>query len=183
SFNDGAAWQSLRLDLPVTPVHGIEVKGDDLVIATHGRSFYIMDDISVLRQVTRTTGTAPVFLFKPLDAARFVWVGLLIDYFLKAAADKLTVDILDARGSVIRTFTGRSGDQKETTPVAAADSGDDNQRPPAPRPSVKQGMSRFTWDMRFPNAKDFPGLIMWAGSTRGPQAPPGRYSVRLTANG
>ena len=57
SFDDGEAWQSLRLDLPVTPVHGIEVKGDDLVIATHGRSFYIMDNISVLRQVSRDTAT------------------------------------------------------------------------------------------------------------------------------
>jgi photosystem II stability/assembly factor-like uncharacterized protein len=183
SFNDGAAWQSLRLELPVTPVHGIEIKGNDLVIATHGRSFYIMDDISVLRQVTRTTSTEPVVLFKPAGATRSVSRGVSIDYFLKSAADKLTLDILDAQGSVIRTFTGTAGDQKETTPGAAADSGDDAPRPATPRPSVKQGMNRFTWDMRYPNAKDFPGLIMWAGSTRGPQAPPGRYSVRLTANG
>ena len=183
SFNDGAAWQSLRLELPVTPVHGIEIKGNDLVIATHGRSFYIMDDISVLRQVSRTTSTEPVVLFKPAGATRSVSRGVSIDYFLKSAADKLTLDILDAQGSVIRSFTGTAGDQKETTPGAAADSGDDTPRPSAPRPSVKQGMNRFTWDMRYPNAKDFPGLIMWAGSTRGPQAPPGRYSVRLTANG
>jgi hypothetical protein len=153
------------------------------VIATHGRSFYIMDDISVLRQVSRTTSTEPVVLFKPAGATRSVSRGVSIDYFLKSAADKLTLDILDAQGSVIRSFTGTAGDQKEMTPGAAADSGDDTPRPSAPRPSVKQGMNRFTWDMRYPNAKDFPGLIMWAGSTRGPQAPPGRYSVRLTANG
>jgi len=183
SFDDGAAWQSLRLDLPVTPVHGIEVKGDDVVIATHGRSFYIMDDISVLRQVTRTTSTEPVVLFQPAGAVRSVSRGVSIDYFLKAAADKLTIDILDGQGSVIRTFTGAPAGAKETTPAPGADSGDDNPRPVVPHPSEKQGMNRFTWDLRYPNARDFPGLIMWAGSTRGPQAPPGQYSVRLTANG
>jgi photosystem II stability/assembly factor-like uncharacterized protein len=183
SFDDGAGWQSLRLDLPVTPVHGIEVKGDDLVIATHGRSFYIMDDISVLRQVTRTTSTEPVVLFKPAGAVRSVSRGVSVDYFLKAAADKLTIDILDAQGSVIRTFTGTPANEKDAPAAPAADSGDDPPRPVTPRPAVTQGMNRFTWDMRYPNARDFPGLIMWAGSTRGPEAPPGRYSVRLSANG
>jgi photosystem II stability/assembly factor-like uncharacterized protein len=182
SFDDGAAWQSLRLDLPVTPVHGIEVKGDDVVIATHGRSFYVMDDISVLRQVTRTTSTEPVVLFKPAGAVRSVSRGVSLDYFLKSAADKLTIEILDAQGTVIRTFDGAPPTEKEA-PAPAADSGDDNPRPPAPRPTAKQGINRFTWDMRYPNARDFPGLIMWAGSTRGPQAPPGQYSVRLSANG
>lgn len=183
SFNDGAAWQSLRLDLPVTPVHGIEVKGDDVVIGTHGRSFYILDDISVLRQVTPTTSTESVVLFKPAGAVRSVSRGVAIDYFLKSAADQLTIDILDAQGSVIRTFTGAPPPTTDATSPATADSGDDNPRPAAPPPSVKPGMNRFTWDMRYPNAKDFPGLIMWAGSTRGPEAPPGTYSVRLTANG
>ncbi len=182
SFDDGAAWQSLRLDLPVTPVHGIEVKGDDVVIATHGRSFYIMDDISVLRQVTRTTGTEPVVLFKPAGAVRSVSRGVAIDYFLKSAADKLTIEILDAQGAVIRAFEGAPPTEKEAA-TPPPDSGDDNPRPPVPRPTAKQGMNRFTWDMRYPNARDFPGLIMWAGSTRGPQAPPGQYSVRLSANG
>ena len=183
SFDDGAGWQSLRLDLPVTPVHGIEVKGDDVVIATHGRSFYIMDNISVLRQVTRTTSVEPVVLFKPAGAVRSVSRGLAIDYFLKSAADALTIDILDAQGSVIRTFTGAPATDKEASATPETDSGDDNPRPVVPRPSVKQGMNRFTWDMRYPGARDFPGLIMWAGSTRGPQAPPGQYSVRLSANG
>jgi hypothetical protein len=99
SFNDGADWQSMRLDLPVTPVHGIEVKGDDLVIATHGRSFYILTT-SVLRQVTPTTNTEPVMLFRPPGATRSVSRGVSIDYFLKSAADKVTLDILDAQGSI-----------------------------------------------------------------------------------
>src|SRR6185436_13816766 len=96
SFDDGGVWQSLRLDLPVTPVHGIEIKGDDLVIGTHGRSFYIMDNISVLRQIGRETTTEPVVLFDPADAVRSVSRGVSVDYYLKTAPDKVVIDILDA---------------------------------------------------------------------------------------
>ena len=184
SFDDGAAWQSLRLDLPVTPVHGIAVKGDDLVIATHGRSFYIMDNISVLRQVTPDTANSPVALFTPADATRSVSRGVPIDYFLKAPADKVTIEILDADGRSIRTFTGTAAPAPDATSTgrpAAEEAGEEGFRPSVARVAVKQGMNRFTWDMRYPAARDFPGLIMWAGSTRGPQAPPGRYTVKLTA--
>jgi photosystem II stability/assembly factor-like uncharacterized protein len=183
SIDDGAGWQSLRLELPVTPVHGIEVKGNDLVIATHGRSFYVMDDISVLRQVTPSTTNEPVVLFRPSGATRSVSRGVFIDYFLKSAAETLTLDILDAQGSVIRTFKGTPATTQPEPAAAAAASGDDDGRPPAPKVPVKQGVNRFTWDIRYSGARDFPGLIMWAGSVRGPQAPPGKYSVRLTANG
>jgi photosystem II stability/assembly factor-like uncharacterized protein len=181
SFDDGGGWQSLRLELPVTPVHGIEVKGDDVVIATHGRSFYVMHDISVLRQVTSTTSNAPAVLFRPAGAIRSVSRGVSIDYFLKTAANAVTLEILDSGGSVIRRFTGPAPEKPESTPQG--DGGDDSARPPTPRAPGKQGMNRFTWDMRYAGARDFPGLIMWAGSTRGPLAPPAKYSVRLTANG
>ncbi len=185
SFDDGAHWQPLRLDLPVTPVHGIEIKGTDLIIATHGRSFYIMDNISVLRQLTRETTNEPVVLFDPADATRSVTRGVAIDYYLKSAADKVTIEILDGQGQSVRTFTGTGG----AAPAAEgrggrpADEEEGNFRQPQARVAVKQGMNRFTWDMRYPGARDFPGLIMWAGSTRGPQAPPGRYTVKLTAGG
>jgi photosystem II stability/assembly factor-like uncharacterized protein len=181
SIDDGAVWQSLRLDMPVTPVHGIEVKGNDVVIATHGRSFYVMDDISVLRQVTATTQNEPVVLFRPSAAIRSVSRGVSIDYFLKTAASAVTIEILDSSGSVIRKVTGPPPDKSEST--SAADTSDDNPRPPTPRAPGKQGMNRFTWDMRHEGARDFPGLIMWAGSTRGPLAPPATYRVRLSANG
>jgi photosystem II stability/assembly factor-like uncharacterized protein len=186
SFDAGGAWQSLRMDLPVTPVHGIEVKGDDLVIATHGRSFYIMDNISVLRQVTHNTTDDPVVLFHPADATRAVSRGVSIDYFLKSPADTATIELVDAKGASIRTFTGSAAQAAEaaTARPAGEEGGDEGPRAPVvPRVPVKQGMNRFTWDMRYPGARDFPGLIMWAGSTRGPQAPPGRYVVKLTANG
>jgi photosystem II stability/assembly factor-like uncharacterized protein len=186
SFDDGAAWQSLRLDLPVTPVHGIAIKGDDLVIGTHGRSFYLMDNISVLRQITPETTNNPVVLFKPPDATRSVSRGVSIDYFLKAPADKLMIELLDAEGRTVRTFTGTPApapapDATGTNRAAGEDTGEEGLRPPPARVAVKEGMNRFTWDMRYSAARDFPGLIMWAGSTRGPQAPPGHYTVKLTA--
>jgi hypothetical protein len=182
SFDDGSVWQSLRLELPVTPVHGIEVKGNDVVIATHGRSFYIMDDIAVLRQITPTTTNEAVTLFRPSGAVRSVSRGVSIDYFLKTAADKATIEILDGQGTVIRTVTGTAS-PTPAEPAPVTDSGNDSGRPPEPRAPTKPGMNRFTWDMRYGGARDFPGLIMWAGSTRGPLAPPGKYAVRLTVNG
>ena len=84
----------------------------------------------------------------------------------------------------MRTFTGAPPKEGAPAPAAAGRPAEDDEegafRAPVARVAVKQGMNRFTWDMRYPNARDFPGLIMWAGSTRGPQAPPGRYTVRLT---
>jgi photosystem II stability/assembly factor-like uncharacterized protein len=183
SFDDGAAWQSLRRDLPVTPVHGIEVRGDDLVIGTHGRSFYIMDNINVLRQVGRETTNEPVVLFDPADATRSVSRGVAVDYYLKQAADKVTIDILDAKGQPIASFTGTPQAEGAEKPAAPEPEEEGPRGGPPPRVAVKQGMNRFTWDMRYPGAHDFPGLIMWAGTTRGPQAPPGKYQVRLTAAG
>jgi len=180
SFNDGAQWQSLRQDLAVTPVHGIEIKGNDLVIATHGRSFYIMDNISVLRQLDETMASQPLVLFDPADAIRSVSRGVVVDYFLKDAADKVTIDFLDAKGKLIRSFSGPPAAAVEGTPRPAAEADEDGPRRPPARVTATKGMNRFTWDMRYPNAHDFPGLIMWAGGTQGPQAPPGRYQVKIT---
>jgi photosystem II stability/assembly factor-like uncharacterized protein len=185
SFDAGGVWQPFGLDLPVTPVHGITVKNDDLVIATHGRSFYVMDNINVLRQIQRSTTDEAVVLFKPGEAMRSVSRGVAIDYYLKQAADKVTLEILDAQGTVIKTFTGTPPPAANApAPGAAAPpSGEEGFRPPPARVAVKQGLNRFVWDTRYPDAKDFPGLIMWAGSVRGPAAPPGQYQVRLTAGG
>jgi photosystem II stability/assembly factor-like uncharacterized protein len=189
SFDEGANWQSLRLELPVTPVHGIQVKGDDLVIGTHGRSFYILDNISVLRQVSRDTTTEPVVLFDPADAVRSVSRGVSIDYFLKAASGPVTIDVLDAQGKSIRTFSSNAPTEGRQGPAPAegdeeeGGGGGRGRGGAAARVTARQGMNRFTWDMRYPGATDFPGMILWSGSTRGPAAPPGRYTVKLTANG
>jgi photosystem II stability/assembly factor-like uncharacterized protein len=195
SFDDGGVWQPLKNGLPVTPVHGIQVKNDDLVIGTHGRSFYVMQNIGVLRQVTRETTNEPVVLFDPSDGVRSVSAGVAVDYYLKQPADTARIEIADASGKTIRTFTGtpkdpaagRGGRGGSGMPGGGGNEEDEEGGggrggPPA-RVGVAAGMNRFTWDMRYPPARDFPGLIMWAGSTRGPIAPPGKYQVKITANG
>ena len=187
SFDDGGWWQPLQTGLPVTPVHGIQVKNDDLVIGTHGRSFYVMPNIGILRQVSREMTNEPVVLFDPGDAIRSVSPSVTIDYYLKQAADKVTVEILDAQGKTITTFTGTPGQPAGRGRGTAQAGGEDEEgggrgAPPA-RVGVAAGMNRFSWDLRYPNARDFPGLILWAGSTRGPVAPPGRYKVTLNAHG
>ncbi len=177
SFDDGGVWQPFSVDLPVTPVHGVLVQGDDLVIGTHGRSFYVMDNISVLRQIGKDTTNDAVVLFKPGDATRSVSRGLAVDYYLKQPAEKMTIEFLDPQGKVIRSYAGAPPAAPAATPAPAAD---EFFRPAPPPPTVKQGLNRFVWDTRYPDAKDFKGLIMWAGSVRGPAAPPGQYQVRLT---
>jgi photosystem II stability/assembly factor-like uncharacterized protein len=189
SFDDGANWQSLRLELPVAPVHGIQVKHDDLVIGTHGRSFHILDNISVLRQISATTTTEPVVVFDPADATRSVSRGVVVDYYLQKPADKVTIEFLDAAGKTVRTFEsgvepagrGRGGEPGEG---AEEEEGRGRGRGgQAARVTGRQGMNRFTWNMRYPDATTFPGIILWAASTSGPMAPPGKYQVTLTANG
>ena len=180
SFDEAADWQPFSLDLPVTPVHGITVKNDDLIIATHGRGFYVLDNISMLREVVAATADQPVVLFTPADAMRSVSRGVAIDYFLTQPADAVSIEILDAHGQSIRTFKGVPEEPKTGAEPEAPPSDDDSQRPPPPKVSTKKGVNRFVWDMRYPDARDFKGLIFWAGSTRGPAAPPGSYQARLT---
>ncbi|HSL20680.1 MAG TPA: hypothetical protein VK886_04030 [Vicinamibacterales bacterium] len=182
SFDDGARWQSLRLNLPVTPVHDIAVKDNDIAIATHGRSFYILDNISVLRQLDAKVAAGNVHLFDPIDATRSLSRGVTVDYYLKSDADKVTIDILDGQGQVIRTYTGTAAEEQKRqgrTPEQEEEESPRRGGPP-PRVGVKAGMNRFTWDMRYASATEFPNLIMWSASVRGPMAPPAEYSVRLT---
>jgi photosystem II stability/assembly factor-like uncharacterized protein len=182
SFDDGTSWQSLRLDLPVTPVHDIAIKDNDVVIATHGRSFYVLDNMGVLRQLTPAVGQSNVYLFQPSDAMRSVSRGVMIDYYLRQPADKVTIDILDAPGNLVRSFTGTRADEKKKpeTPAGGEEEGPRAAAPP--RVATKAGMNRFVWDMRYPDATGFPKMILWAGNLRGPVALPGTYQVRLSVS-
>ncbi len=182
SFDDGAHWQSLALNLPDTQVSDIVVEENDLVIATHGRSMYILDDIGVLRQMTPQVATADAQLFQPRTVYRGVH-QVAIDYSLKKDADKVTIEILDAKGALIRTFTGTAEDDKKKPAAEAAD--EEGGGPPRTRPPArKAGTNRFTWDLRYPGATVFEGMIFWsARAESGPLAVPGTYQVRLTANG
>jgi photosystem II stability/assembly factor-like uncharacterized protein len=180
SFDDGAKWESLRQNLPDTPVHDLAVEERDLVIATHGRGFYVMDNIAPLRQGGLQT-TSNFHLYKPEDALRGLDRVVAIDYYLKQPAQKVTMEFIDPQGKVIRTFTGTPADA-ERKPLEPADDDEGFRRPQDPHPPVAAGLQRLTWDMRYPGATDFPGLIMWAASSRGPMAPPGTYQVKVTAD-
>src|SRR4029078_2731616 len=110
-----------------------------------------------------------------------------IDYYLQQPVTAISIEIADAQGKTIATFTGPAtlspaGGRDGAPPPEPDEEGGGRGAAPA-RVAAKQGMNRFTWDMRYPGARDFPGLIMWVGSTGGPQAPPGKYQVKLTAPG
>jgi hypothetical protein len=182
SFNDGANWQSLQLNLPVTPVHGLVSDERDLVIGTHGRGFYILDDINVLRQATSEITSSALHVFEPTDPKRGLDSNVAFDYFLGKDADEVKVEILDAQGRVLRSFTGTAKDAQQPQGQGRGGGGGSGGGPP--RVGVKKGMNRFTWDLRQEGAVVFPGMIMWAAQPqRGPASPPGSYSVRITANG
>jgi len=178
SFDDGGAWQSLRQNLPDTPVHDIKVEARDLLIATHGRGFYAMDDISPLRQWGAQT--SELQLFKPQDALRGLDKTLTIAYVLKQPAAKVSVEILDGQGKVLRSFTGTTADfAKPPAPPTI----EDLFNPKDPKPAVAAGLQRLEWDLRYDRAAEFTGMVMWDATTRGPVAPPGNYQVRVTADG
>lgn len=194
SFDDGSTWRSLSLKLPDTQVSDLVVAGNDLVIATHGRSMYVLENITPLRELTPVIASSRVHLYKPRDAVRGV-VSPSFQYYLKSKADTVKIEILDAAGKVIRTFIGADTAKKKTagdsvkpdslkvpTP-AVVDSCTARVRKP-PRPSTAAGLNKFTWDALYPGATVFECMIIWGGDpASGPPAPPGRYAVRLTANG
>src|SRR5262249_4065409 len=132
SFDDGAHWQPLQLNLPVTPIHDLVVKDDDLVVATHGRSFWVVDDVTALRQVNGQLVERDVMLYHPQAALRLHYPeefdkrqpvgdnpppGAIIDYYLKTAPkDEVTLDILDASGNVVRHLSSKEKKESEQPP-------------------------------------------------------------------
>jgi len=187
SWDDGAHWRTLRQGLPDVQVADLVVRDNDLVLATHGRSFYVMDDISPLRQAASPDAPAQPRLFRPADAVR-TGRGLVVYYALPRRAERVTLDFLDAQGRVIRSFSGTPADSARAARGSGAPREDDDDeeapaRPPEPKLAVKAGLNRFTWDLRYPGAEDFPGLVLWAARLVGPRAVPGGYRARLTVDG
>jgi hypothetical protein len=161
SWDDGGQWRSLSLNLPDTQISDIVVEKDDLIIATHGRSFWILDDIGSLRQYSPEITRRPAHLFEPRPVIRSVNAAA-IDYYLSRAVDRVTIEILDAKGHVVRSF----------------------ERPEAKQLTAHEGLNRFTWDLRYPGPITFPGIVLrYANPGQGPIAPPGEYAVRLITNG
>jgi len=174
SFNDGASWLPFSLNLPDTQVSDLAFAQHDLVISTHGRGFYVLDNIDMLRQLSPQVAAAPATLFVPTTVVRSIEPAL-IDYYLAQPAKDVRLDILDAQSAVIATFTNAASTRSsgEATEGRRANTGTTL--------SGAVGAHRFHWDLHYPPAASFPGLILRYGDpVHGPLAPPGTYTVRLT---
>src|SRR5262249_50093073 len=147
-------------------------------ISTHGRGFYILDDISALRQYTPAMGaSSDAVLLTPAPTIRGAGAAE-IEYWLKRPAATVSIDIVDKAGTVVRTLS--------STPVANAGGGGRGGRGGGgggATLSLAPGINTATWDLRYPGATSFPGMILWGGGTGGPTAVPGTYTVRLTVDG
>jgi hypothetical protein len=185
SYDDGETWQSLSLNLPDVPVSDLWVEADALAIATHGRSFYVLDNIAALRQAGMETAGAAFHLYKPADAIRTV-SGASISYLLRKPAQKLTIEILDDAGAVVQTIQG-TAPQAGGGQAGRGGGGQGGQggrgRGGAPSASMAAGFNRANWNLAYPGAVTFPGMILWGATTNGPLALPGTYQVRLTVDG
>ncbi|MFL6196470.1 MAG: hypothetical protein ACJ75H_19975 [Thermoanaerobaculia bacterium] len=192
SFDDGDHWQPLQANLPVTSVRDLDVHGNDLVAATHGRAFWVLDDLTPLRQIGAEVESKPVWLFAPAAAVRMRPAGFtgtprprdeamadnppsgaFIDYVLKGAAKTVTLEIRDDKGGLVRKYS--SGDAAPKVDPARLNVAPSWSRTPSVL-STAPGMHRFVWPLRYPEPGGEPyddGL--WA--------PPGRYTVVLDADG
>ncbi len=184
SWDDGAHWRPLTMNLPNTQVADLAVKNNDLIAATHGRSFWVMHDIQLLRQMGPDVADSGSWLFEPTDPVQGFDRSADFFYHLKSDASDVTVEILDGDGNTLRTFESvADSTEKDTT---AAEQGSEEGPPrgrAAPHPSSKAGTHRFSWDMRTAAWTDFEGRIFWAARPVGPSVVPGRYQVRLTVDG
>mgnify|MGYP001797112526 CR=1 FL=1 len=181
SFDAGESWHKLQRNLPAVQVSDLVVTERDLVIGTHGRSFWVMDNIGVLRQ--REAGTERALqLFKPAFTVRGVDPGVAIDYFLPEQPEALTLEILDSEGALIRAFDGKLK-EPEDKDKKKDEIYDPTKKDPPPTANIKAGLNRFTWDMRYPGFSDFPGMILWSSRNSGIRAVPGEYQARLTVDG
>jgi photosystem II stability/assembly factor-like uncharacterized protein len=199
SFDDGDHWQSLELNLPVTSVRDLTIHGDDLIVVTHGRSFWILDDITPLRQASDAEKADAVWLYHPAPAYRIdndtftgtpippeeptaenPPAGAIIDYFLKSAATAVTLEIFDAQQKLVRRFSAEDRHPEKHAPLPIAERW-------FPKPEVLEtnpGMHRFLWDFRW-GSSGGPSVDEESEyrSPRGPKVVPGVYAIKLTVDG
>ena len=170
SFDDGAHWQSLQLNLPVTPVTDLAVHRKDLVVATQGRAFWVLDDLSPLHQVSQMENESS-HLFASRPALRGGSGALLAYYFEKEPEGEIKLEILDAADKVLASYTGKAG-QKAPAPQRRGQE--------VPHLTAKKGLNRFNWNLRSNRVETPPGVVIW-GTAPGATVMPGTYQVRLTA--
>ena len=208
SFDNGEHWQSLQLNLPVVPITDLALhkREKELVVATQGRSFWILDDLPLLHQLIDAGGFKSVKttqLYKPKESyrtpagggaplpatatiGRNPANGVVVYYSLKAKpTTDLELEFLDTAGKSIQKFTARLPKPGDAAGPAGPPAGEGGGfGPPAtPPPPTNVGLNRFVWDTRHAEAVRFPNLILWSGEMRGPKQPPGNYQVRMKVDG
>ncbi len=213
SYDDGENWKSFQFNLPVTPIADLMFhKGEkELVVATQGRAFWIFDDMPLLYQFDPKQANEDLHLYQPKDAYRGGGgrgfggggrggaltagenppAGVVVYYALKEKPKgDVKIEFLDSEGKLVRDFSskpepGRRGGGAGGPAAAAAEEGEEEgfRAPPPARVSTNAGMNKFVWNMRYPDATTFPGIIMWAAGVQGPRVSPGHYQVKITADG
>ncbi|MFO8172672.1 MAG: WD40/YVTN/BNR-like repeat-containing protein [Gemmatimonadota bacterium] len=179
SFDDGESWQPLSLNLPSVQVADLVVEDHDLVIATHGRSFWVLYGIDPLRQWNPRVPEADAWLFDPADPVRGVDQSVSVTYHLAREAEEVTVEFRNDRGDVLQSFTGTAAEEEEEEEEeeSARRGGG------TPRASTREGTNRVQWNLRLPGYTDFQDRIFWAAGNYGPTVVPGSYTVALTVDG
>ncbi len=192
SYNDGESWEKFQLNLPTVPVHDLVVKGDDLVLATHGRSFWILDDLAPVRQETGEITKQDFHLYTP-SLATHTWaragkgspftgenppIGAVFYYWVKEVPKHMSVEILDPAGHAIRTIKS-----KEVADLEEPQDPEDEK--PKELLEPKAGLNRFVWDMRYDPIPRMPNyyLFGYQDGTTLPKAMPGKYTIRMTVDG
>jgi len=176
SIDNGQNWQRFQLNLPIVPITDMAVKNGNLVVATQGRSLWIVDDLSILYQYASSLKQSAVHLYQPMDSYRMNGFqgrpsktaganhpgGVTIHYFIKELAEdsEVKISIKNTDGSLIKAFSNKSKEKNAKL-------------------EAKTGANKFRWNMRYDNAKDFDGMILWWASLTGPKAVPGKYKVEL----
>jgi len=199
SFNDGKLWQSLQLNLPHVPVRDIAIQknANDLVLATHGRAFWILDNVEVLRQLTPKIEDDSAFLFQPektyltkgygfyrpgMTIGENPSNGLVLFYYLKEAPTKSQVvklHILTPNGDTIASFSNRTNRRGKPVHASTKFYSDTSKTLRDVLPA-KKGLNRYIWNLRYPDATRVPGAVIWGGSMAGPHIVPGTYTAILS---
>ncbi|ELR73530.1 Glycosyl hydrolase, BNR repeat precursor [Fulvivirga imtechensis AK7] len=181
SFDDGASWKSFQLNLPLVPITDLAIKNDNLIAATQGRGFWLIDDLTPLHQLNQQIAGSKYHLYRPMPGYRIDGGdysasktrgtnhpgGVMIHFYVKDTAniDTLALEITDMEGKLIKRYSTRPDAKKKEGEL-----------------SVKPGMNRFVWDMKYPGAEGFEGMILWWSSLNGPTALPGMYKASLVTN-
>lgn len=171
SKDNGAQWKPFQLNLPLVPITDIAIKNTDLIIATQGRSFWILDDLHVIRQELFEKNDRSLKLYSIKETVGVGGAsnpdltrgsnhpsGVVLYFDLPDDSSTTSLKFMDGNGEIIRAFTSKDDDNRLT---------------------VDKGINKFVWDTRYPKADEFDGLLMWWGTLSGPKAPPGEYTARL----